>query len=42
VECGKRLGVPVYKALKEPFIRRFGEDFYNALECAEDLLKEQE
>ena len=42
VECGKRLGVPVYKALKEPIIRRFGEDFYNALECAEDLLKEQE
>ena len=42
VECGKRLGVPVYKALKEPIIRRFGEDFYNALECAEELLKEQE
>ena len=42
VECGKKLGVPVYKALKEPIIRRFGEEFYNALECAEELLREQE
>ena len=42
VECGKKLGVPVYKALKEPIIRRFGEDFYKALECAEQLIKEQE
>ena len=41
VECGKKLGVPVYKALKEPIIRRFGEDFYKALECAEELLREQ-
>ena len=42
VESGKKLGVPVYKALKEPIIRRFGEEFYKALECAEELLKEQE
>ena len=42
VECGKKLGLPVYKALREPIIRRFGEEFYNALECAEELLKEQE
>ena len=42
VECGKKLGVPVYKALKEPIIRRFGEEFYKALECAEQLIKEQE
>jgi hypothetical protein len=41
VECGKKLGVPVYKALKEPIIRRFGEDFYKALECAEELLRQQ-
>ena len=25
VECGKKIGLPVYKALKEPIIRRFGE-----------------
>jgi hypothetical protein len=42
VECGKKLGVPVYKALKEPIVRRFGEEFYKALECAEELIKEQE
>ncbi|MBQ4531856.1 MAG: DUF3109 family protein [Alistipes sp.] len=41
VECGKKLGIPVYKALREPIIRRFGEEFYTALECAEELLKEQ-
>lgn len=41
VECGKKLGIPVYKALREPIIRRFGEEFYKALECAEELLNEQ-
>ena len=40
-ECGKRLGVPVYKGLKEPIIRAFGEEFYRQLELAEDMLKEQ-
>ena len=39
VECGKRLGIPVYKALREPIVRRFGEEFYKALECAEELIK---
>lgn len=33
-KCGKRLGIPVYKALKEPIIRRFGEEFYERLEEA--------
>ena len=42
VECGKKLGVPVYKALKEPIIRRFGEEFYKALECAEQLLSQDQ
>ena len=42
IECGKRLGIPVYKALKEPLIRRFGEEFYTALECAADMLREQD
>ena len=41
VECGKKIGLPVYKALKEPIIRRFREEFYKALECAEELFKEQ-
>lgn len=42
VECGRKLGVPVYKALKEPIIRRFGEEFYTALEAAEEYIKESE
>ena len=41
VKCGRRAGVPVYKALREPIIRRFGEEFYKALECDEDLLRQQ-
>jgi hypothetical protein len=31
---GKKLEVPVYEFLKEPLVRKFGEDFYNALEAA--------
>ena len=42
VECGKKLGIPVYKALKEPIIRRFDEEFYKALECAEELLNQEQ
>lgn len=40
-EYGKKLGVPVYKALREPIVRRFGEEFYRSLECAEELMKEE-
>lgn len=32
--CGKSLKVPVYKFLKEPLIRRFGEAWYSELEEA--------
>ncbi len=31
---GKKLKVPVYQFLKEPLIRKFGEDWYQALEDA--------
>lgn len=41
-ENGRKFGIPVYKSLREPIIRRFGEEFYKALECAEDLLKSYE
>ena len=40
--CGKRQGIPVYRSLREPIIRRFGEEFYKALECAEEYLKNNE
>ena len=36
---GRQLGIPVYKAVKEAIVRRFGEEFYAALEAAEQLLK---
>ncbi len=42
VECGKQLGIPVYKALKEPLTRRFGEEFYAQLEATAELLKKGE
>jgi hypothetical protein len=29
---GKKLKVPVYQFLKEPIIRQYGQEFYNALE----------
>ncbi|MBP3482331.1 MAG: DUF3109 family protein [Alistipes sp.] len=38
-ENGRRLGIPVYKALKEPITRHFGEEFYRALEAAERFIK---
>ncbi len=38
-ECGRKLGLPVYKALREPIVRRFGEEFYEALDAAAELLK---
>lgn len=41
-ECGKSLNIPVYKSLREPIIRRFGEEFYQALECAASLLEQQD
>lgn len=41
VKCGRCAGVPVYKSLREPIVRRFGEEFYKALECAEEMLREE-
>ena len=39
---GRQEGLPIYKSLRQPIIRRFGEEFYKALECAEELLKQNE
>ena len=40
VEKGKALDLPLYQFLKEPLIRRFGEDWYQELlEVAEMLLR---
>lgn len=42
VECGRKLGTPIYQSLKEPITRAFGEEFYTRLEEAAQLIKEQE
>lgn len=38
VVLGNKLGVPVYKFLKEPLIKKYGEDWYKQLEYAEKNL----
>ena len=38
---GKKLKVPVYVFLKEPIIRKYGEEFYNALEASAQHLKDK-
>lgn len=38
---GKKEGFPVYKFLKEPLIRCFGEEWYNELETVVEELKKQ-
>lgn len=39
--CGEKLDVPVYKFLKEPIIRAFGESFYSDLEGIDKTLREE-
>lgn len=36
-KLGKKLEVPVYEFLKEPLIRKYGEEFFNALQQAAKL-----
>ncbi len=38
---GKKEHVPIYKFLKEPLIRKFGEDWYQELDKTVELLKEE-
>ena len=39
-EKGKALGLPVYQFLKEPLIRRFGQQWYDELcDVAQQLLE---
>jgi hypothetical protein len=41
-ERGRREGIHVYEFLREPLIRRFGSDFYSALEAAARFTADQE
>jgi len=38
--CGQKFGIPVYQFLKEPLVRRFGQDWYDELCLAAEWLKE--
>ncbi len=38
---GAKLQQPVYRSLKSAIIRRFGEEFYNAMDAAAAMLSEQ-
>ncbi len=40
-ECGRAQKLPLYKFLKEPLIRKYGEDWYAQLQEAADYLKDQ-
>lgn len=42
VACGLKNDLPLYVFLKEPLIRRYGEDWYKELEIAADHLKDKE
>lgn len=37
---GKKLKVPVYQFLKEPIIRKYGEEFYKALEAVANRMED--
>ena len=39
--CGEKLDVPVFRFLKEPLIRAFGQGFYNELLIVEEELKKK-
>lgn len=38
-DCGEKLNVPVYKFLKEPLIRAFGDEFYSELDIVNEEIK---
>ncbi len=41
LRLGRERGVPMYKMLREPIVRRFGEEFFAALEAAERYLAKE-
>jgi hypothetical protein len=41
-ECGRKNGVKLYKALEEPIVRCFGEEFYEQLCEAAQMINSEE
>ena len=42
VQKGRKDGIPIYKYLKEPLVRRFGQEWYDELELTVEELKRQQ
>jgi hypothetical protein len=40
-DCGTKLGVPVYRFLKEPLIRKYGADWYMQLEKSANIISNE-
>lgn len=40
--CGKKQGVKLYKAMREPLVRRFGEEFYESLCQAAEMIENEQ
>ena len=38
-DCGKSLKVPLYRFLKEPLVRKYGEDWYREVELAAEYIE---
>ena len=41
VEKGRELGIPVYRFLREPLVRKFGQEWYDELCLVAEELKKQ-
>ena len=41
LDCGRKLKVPMYRMLKEPIVRAFGQEFFDALQQAEKYIKQK-
>lgn len=40
LKCGASMQVPLYKFLKEPLVKKYGEEWYKDVEAAADFLEE--
>lgn len=40
IVCGEKKGAPLYKSLRDPIVRRFGEEFYRDLEAAARIIEQ--
>jgi len=41
LECGKKMQIPLYKFLKEPLIKKYGEEWYKEVEIAAEYLNKK-